>query len=491
MTSGGKRPPLKEELSLFQATVAREGTTTGAGAAAGNSIIDAGLIGVGAGSFISMLAVVYPGDFNNVDSMDITAFNNATGELTLAKAYKGIAVAIPAGVRYKIVTFRFVPAEVAAIAALIGSAADSADLGTLFGRFKREYLGTHTHALVVVHDTSALDADLDTALQQWLLDVGFVVTLADPADVAGNLEVDAFDIMIVSGSCVAADVGNLANLAAADVPIICHSADIATSVVFDLGGTPHVEAAETQIEIIDNTPMWLIAQALGDLTVTAAANIFAMNTKCAAAITLAEEATGTGNHLTVVRLLAGDDNGAATPYAAFYDRYFIGVADYTNANAVWLAAMEELTMHCVMEKRFTETEAVVTKGIYVEDIPDTDFNLAAIDTVLTNPPPTADPANSIVDLDQKNKRTYALRSLWVNITSWGTGAQMTFQLWVMVNGVVTSVDSRVINVLGFHNLMDIFGLPEVHADGIWITVIVDVGNTGACSGTYRFAEAKE
>ena len=120
MTGSGHRPPLREELSLYQATVAREGITTAAGAAAGNSIIDAGLIGIGANSYVSMLMVVFPGDFNLVDSMDITAFNNVTGEVTLNRAYKGVAAAIDDGVRYKIVTFRFVPAEVAAIVVSLG-----------------------------------------------------------------------------------------------------------------------------------------------------------------------------------------------------------------------------------------------------------------------------------------------------------------------------------------------------------------------------------
>jgi len=121
MTTSSKRPPLRELLTLFQSTVAREGTTTGAGAATGDSIIDAGLIGAGANSFVSMLMIVYPGEFNNVDSMDITGFNNATGEVTLNRAYKLVAAAIPAGVRYKIVTFRFVPAEVAALTTLVNS----------------------------------------------------------------------------------------------------------------------------------------------------------------------------------------------------------------------------------------------------------------------------------------------------------------------------------------------------------------------------------
>ncbi len=42
-----------------------------------------------------------------------------TGEVTLSTAYKGVAAAIPAGVPYKILTFRFVPAEVAALTALV------------------------------------------------------------------------------------------------------------------------------------------------------------------------------------------------------------------------------------------------------------------------------------------------------------------------------------------------------------------------------------
>jgi len=493
----GKRPPLDEQKSLWEGTVATEGVTTGAGAITGDSFIDAGLAGAGATSFVSMLAVIYPGQPRNVDSMDITAFDNVTGEVTLAKAYKGVAAAIPIGVPYKIVTFRFVPAEVAALTVLvnaaltrIGVSTDAGDLATLFAKHKQAFLGTHTNVLVVVHDTSALDADLDTALQAWLLDTGSVVTLADPTDVAGNLEVGAYDLMIVSASCVAADVANLANLRYADVPIICHSADIAASAVFNMGATPHTEAAQTQIEIVDNTVMWVITQALGDLTVTTAANIYVMNTKAANAITIAEEATGTGNHLTVVRLLAGDDDGAATPYAAFYDHYFVGIGDYTNMNAVWKAVMEDLVRHCIMEKRYTEAATIKVQGLYVENIPDTDFALAAIDTILTNPPPAADAENRIVDLDAKNKTTYALRSLWVNVTDFGTGTLLTFQLWTLVNGVVTSVDSVPVAVLGIQNLMDIFGLPEVHANGIWITVITDVGNTGACSGTFNYAEAK-
>jgi hypothetical protein len=102
-----KRPPSDEEIGLFGATVAVEGVTTDAGAGTGDSFTDAALAGAGDNSFVSMLAVLYPGDPRQVDSMDITAFNTVTGEVTLAQAYKGVAAAIPAGVPYKIVTFRF------------------------------------------------------------------------------------------------------------------------------------------------------------------------------------------------------------------------------------------------------------------------------------------------------------------------------------------------------------------------------------------------
>ncbi|GAH89026.1 unnamed protein product, partial [marine sediment metagenome] len=174
----------------------------------------------------------------------------------------------------------------------------------------------------------------------------------------------------------------------------------------------------------------------------------------------------------------------------FYDRYFNGVANYTLANAAWKALMAGFLHHMLHEKRFGEG-TVQLKRAYQEQIPATDFELTAIDAALGSDPPSADAVNSIVDLDERVNLTYVLRSFWVNVTSFGTGTEMTFQLWVLLNGTVTSVDSVVVSALGIQNLMDIFGLPEVHADGIWITAIVDAGDTGACEGTYRFAEARK
>jgi len=373
---------------------------------------------------------------------------------------------------------------------IIGTAADNADLATLFAKARQQFLGTHSHALLVVNDAAALDADLDTALRDWLRDIGFMVTVADPADVAANLEVDAFDVIVVSASCVAGDAGNLANLKEVGVAVVCFSAAIAVSAVFNMGATAGTEAAQTQIEITDNSVFWLIAQATGDLAVTASATIYTMATKATNAIELGQEATGTGNDITMVKLPQGVQDGGSPTYAPFFDRYFIGVGDFTNMNAAFKAILDDLFMHTVMEKRFDEG-LVQVKRVYQEDIPDSDFSLAAIDVALTTDPPSADAENSIVDLDQRVNLTYVLRSLWINTTAFGGGTKITYKLWTMLNTSVTMVASVDVAVLGIQNLMDLFGLPEVHGDGIWVTAQTDAGATAACSGTYRYAEARK
>jgi len=126
---------------------------------------------------------------------------------------------------------------------------------------------------------------------------------------------------------------------------------------------------------------------------------------------------------------------------------------------------------------------------YQEQIPDTDFNLAAVSLAMATDPPGAPAANSVVDIDQVAGSTFVLRSIWINITSFGTGTLLKFKLWTLVNAVVTKVDEVDVASLGIQNLADIFGLQEVHADGIWITVQCDAGATGACAGTYRYAQA--
>ncbi|GAJ09618.1 unnamed protein product, partial [marine sediment metagenome] len=141
-------------------------------------------------------------------------------------------------------------------------------------------------------------------------------------------------------------------------------------------------------------------------------------------------------------------------------------------------------------------DAIAGVNTYQEQIPDTDFALALIDDELTADPPNADAENSVVDIDAiaDPATTFVLRSLWVNITSFGTtgGTKLTFSLWIPINGVITEVDSVEVSSLGIQNLMDLFTLQEVHADSIHITVVTDAtdepGNA-ACSGTWKYAKA--
>ncbi len=369
---------------------------------------------------------------------------------------------------------------------IIGTTADNGDLSTLFAKHKQIHQGTHVHVLLLVNDSSSLNADLDTALKDELEDGGYDVVVGDPADIAGNLEL-AFDFIVVSGS-ITADT-NLTLLREADCPVIVHSAEVAISTnIFSLGATAGVQAAQTQIEIVDNTIEWVIGKATGDLTVTASAELETMASVSGSTISVAEEAVATGNDITMAVLRQGTEDGSGIKHP--FDRYFIGIKDFTNADSTFKAIMVDLWHHVVQENRFSEV-TVFTKRGFEEQIPDTGFSLAAVDTALGADPPSADAANSMVDIDKKPNRTFVLRSLFANVTGLGGGTNtMTLELWIDIGGTPTSVDSKDITATGYYNLMDIFGLPEVHADSIHVTAIVNAG-TGAISGVYRYAEAKK
>ena len=485
MTSKGhalSRDELIRALTVYSGITTADGAIVGG---RGTTLVDSNLIS--RNDFISEKTIlIMSGDAKDEDK-GATGFTPGDGTITLQST--GFSAQILAGTIYRVLNISSIEIDVARIEAKIGTPSDNADLGTLFARANKIVLPTHAHALLVVHDASSLDADLDTALRDWMLDLGYGVTVGDPADVAANLDVDAFDFIIISGSCVVGDAGNLANLRTADAPLLCHSAAIAESALF-LGATAGSEADQTQIEIINNSPAWLIEQATGDLTVTASTTIQTLVTKAANALTIGEEATGIGTDLTIVKLPQGEQDDGSPSYSPFYDRYFNGVADYTNANAVWKALMAEFLHHMLHEKRFGEG-TVQLKRVYQEQIPDTDFSLAAIDVDLTSDPPAADAENSVIDLDQRVNLTYVLRSLVVNTTAFGDGAKITYKLWTMLNTSVVMVASVDVSTLGIQNLMDLFGLPEVHGDGIWVTAQTDVGATAACSGTYRYAEARK
>ncbi|MBA7687528.1 hypothetical protein ES703_95992 [subsurface metagenome] len=212
------------------------------------------------------------------------------------------------------------------------------------------------------------------------------------------------------------------------------------------------------------------------------------------------DTTGDGNTLVVVGWLPAESadaetyelsDGSTIPSGRLFAGCFV--------HADHLTALGQLLLRRLarnLAQAHLHPLTVNVKRAYQEDIPDTDFALAVIDDTLTNPPPGADVENSIVDIDQKVGRTYVLRSLWVNITDFGTtgGTKLTFSLWVPINGTITEVDSVDVDSLGFQNLMDLFGLPEVHGDSIHITVVTDATDEpgdAACSGTFNYAEAKK
>ena len=151
------QPASEELLALFGASIATRGTTTGNGAAGGDSLVDAGLIGYGADTFVAMLAVIYPDNPALIDSQSISAFNNATGEITLAAPYKGGQIL--AGTPYTIVTLISADADVALLLARVGweGATSLADKLTLA---RAALLDEITVARMAQLDPAGLEADI-------------------------------------------------------------------------------------------------------------------------------------------------------------------------------------------------------------------------------------------------------------------------------------------------------------------------------------------
>jgi hypothetical protein len=114
-----KRPPVDEFKSLCEALVVREGVTTGAGAAAGTSIIDAGLIGFGVNSYVDLVILINPGQEDTTDAKICTVFANGTGEITVGSAFKGGQVL--AGVPYKVLNLGSSASSIAAAMVIINN----------------------------------------------------------------------------------------------------------------------------------------------------------------------------------------------------------------------------------------------------------------------------------------------------------------------------------------------------------------------------------
>ncbi len=375
------------------------------------------------------------------------------------------------------------------IETVLGVSTDAMNVNTVYSHLNNIKNAVQLRVLIVVNDTSSLDVDKDTALIDGHRAAGYEVIVADHNDIAGSLEL-SYDFISVAGSVLAADAADLAPLQFAECPVVIFNAEIAASVVFNLGATPGTVVAQTQVEVTDNTVEWLIDFALGDVTITASATLETLDTKATNAIETVQQ-QGVGTKIISLFLAGGEEDGGAVPYTVPYSRHFIGTPNFTLLNDTFDAAIAVVGDHVVQEARYTGAVDVNVKRTYQESIPDVEFSKSAIDTTLSSNPPSADSANSIVDLDVKTNLRYVLRSLWINTTSFGTGAKITYKLWTLLNAVVTKVVEVDVAVLGIQSLPDLFGLQEVHGDGVWITAQTDVGNTGACSGTYCYAEARK
>ncbi|GAI88269.1 unnamed protein product, partial [marine sediment metagenome] len=121
-----------------------------------------------------MLAILYPGDPQKVDSKSILTFDTLTGKVTLAGAYKGVAAIIPAGVPYKIVTFRFVAAEVAALTALVNAIEAKLDLPAIDSAL----VATIAQVIGNKGDTALQAAVVTASLMRYVK--GLITALGDP-----------------------------------------------------------------------------------------------------------------------------------------------------------------------------------------------------------------------------------------------------------------------------------------------------------------------
>lgn len=176
----------------------------------------------------------------------------------------------------------------------------------------------------------------------------------------------------------------------------------------------------------------------------------------------------------------GDGNNAANSRVGLLLRWMVDAFGSVASN------IEHITADYGSTEKANIDETV---EIIHENVSPVNFDLEAVDDTLTTPPPATDTENSVVAIPVVASTVNILRSLWVNVASFGTGTKMTFSLWVNLNGTVTDVIDTDVSVLGIQNLMKLFGMPEVYGDGIWVTVVTDAGSTGVCTGSYYSAEA--
>ena len=350
--------------------------------------------------------------------------------------------------------------------------------------FKEHYRAhDQTRICLVVPDLANLASDLqNTAIKAELDLIGSVSVLDQTGIDGGQEDWEVYDLVMVGSNAHAAfNTANLDDLILYHGPIMVCNRLVAMHLLMGATQTQSTSDTTEYCKTIANRVMQLIFGSVGEKVLFDSAQVsdrLDMSDEDLTEQVLMVDAAVDGNTKVVVGWLPAEspdaetyelNDGSTIPSGRLFAGCFL--------HADHLTALGQLLLRR-LARNLTQAHlhplAVQVKRVYQEDIPDTDFELDAIDDVLTNPPPSADVENSIVDIDQKQNRTFVLRSLWVDITSLGfEGTKLTFKLWVPLNGTVTMVDSVEVAATGIKNLVDLFGLQEVHADGIFITVETD------------------
>jgi len=499
---------------LIRTLTAYSGITTADGADDGTTLIDSNLIDnayISPSGIPEKTILILSGDARGEDKPS-SSFNNGTGAITLAGT--GFSAQIMAGTIYRILNFSSAEADIAALLAALGNPtgdmrdvtqSEAASLAAYITRFK-EHFRAHdqTRICLIVPDLADFANDLQNTAIKAQLDLIGSVSLLDQLGVdEGEEDWEVYDLVVVGSNAHDAFLNaNLDDLIKYHGPVmVCNSA-VAQYLLMGTAAGPSTSDDTEYCETIHNRVMQLVFTSLGQKVLFDSPQESDRLDMSAAALTaqvLMVDTTGEGPGLTVVGWLPAEsadgetyelNDGSSLPSGRLFAGCFVHADRLTDLGKLLLRRIARN-----LTQAHLHPLTVQVKRVYQEDIPETDFSLALIDDDLTDPPPGADTENSIVDIDLKNGRTYVLRSLWVDVTSFGTGGtKLTFKLWVMVNTVVTEVDSVDVAVLGIQNLMDLFGLPEVHADGIWLTVQTDSDESpgdAACEGTFRYAEAKK
>jgi len=487
---------------IQRALVAYSGVTTSNGHALGTTLVDSNLSIDYDGQAVLISSGSYTGQARNIDG------DTSGGTVTVSNAFSGQIVA---GTTFFVLSGIPAMAEMDALLAALGnagadmSAVTQGEAASLAAYLKnmREHYRSHDQTrvcLVVPSLTNLALDDPNTAIRAELDKIGTVSVLDQAGVDAGQEDWLVYDLIVVGSNAggYTFTTTNLDDLISYHGPIMVCNADVAEHLLMGTEAATQSTSDDNEYcETIDNRVMQLVFGATGEKVLFDSDQVsdrLDMSDDDLTEQVLMVDTTGQGPGLTVVGWLPAEsadgetydlNDGSALPSGRLFAGCFIHADHLTTLGKSLLRRLARN-----LTQAHIHPLTVNVKRVYQEQIPDTAISISP-DATLSNDPPSADAANSVVDIDKKQNRTVVLRSLFINISALGGGtATMTFKLWVDIGGTATQVDSVDVTSTGYQNLVDIFGLQEVHADSIHITAQVNAG-TGTVAGIYRYAEARK